>query len=115
MLVNVRELTKTYGAIVVLSEVSFVLNASDRIGIVGPNGVGKSTLLRLLVGQEEQDSGVISFAPNVEIGYQPQQAVDLLQESGGTIQDLLLQATGNLRQLEERMHELETAMAQTDA
>ncbi|HEY4383445.1 MAG TPA: ABC-F family ATP-binding cassette domain-containing protein, partial [Ktedonobacteraceae bacterium] len=115
MFVNVRTLTKSYGAIVVLHEVSFVLNASDRIGIVGPNGVGKSTLLRLLVGQEEQESGTISFAPGVEVGYQPQQAADFFQEDGQSIQDLLLKATGNLRQLEERMHELETAMAQTDA
>ncbi|HTK08887.1 MAG TPA: ATP-binding cassette domain-containing protein, partial [Ktedonobacteraceae bacterium] len=115
MFVNVRTLTKSYGAIVVLHEVSFVLNASDRIGIVGPNGVGKSTLLRLLVWQEEQESGTISFAPGVEVGYQPQQAADFFQENGQSIQDLLLKATGNLRQLEERMHELEAAMAQTDA
>lgn len=115
MLITVRSLTKAYGAIVVLHDVSFVLNASDRIGVVGPNGVGKSTLLRILIGQEEPESGKVSLAPNVEVGYQPQQASDHLQGGGTSIQDLLLQATGNLRQLEERMHELEMAMAVADA
>ncbi|GHO49127.1 ribosomal protection-like ABC-F family protein [Ktedonospora formicarum] len=115
MLLTARSLTKAYGASIVLHDVSFVLNASDRIGVVGPNGVGKSTLLRILMGQEEPESGKVSLAPNVEIGYQPQQASDHLQGSGTSIQDLLLQATGNLRQLEKRMHELEMAMAVVDA
>jgi ABC-type molybdenum transport system ATPase subunit/photorepair protein PhrA len=48
MLLTVRNLAKSYGVIRVLSDISFVVNARDRIGIVGPNGVGKSTLLRLL-------------------------------------------------------------------
>ena len=115
MLITARSLTKAYGAIVVLHDVSFVLNASDRIGVVGPNGVGKSTLLRILIGQEEPESGKVSLAPDVEVGYQPQQASDHLRGGGTSIQDLLLQATGNLRQLEERMHELEMAMAVADA
>ncbi len=47
MLLTVRNLSKAYGAIQVLRDVSFVINARERAGIVGPNGVGKSTLLRI--------------------------------------------------------------------
>ncbi|WP_126552254.1 ATP-binding cassette domain-containing protein [Dictyobacter kobayashii] len=72
MLLSCKELTKSYGNHTVLQNIAFVVNASERIGIVGPNGVGKSTLLRLLVRQEEIDSGAITYAPGIEFGYLPQ-------------------------------------------
>jgi macrolide transport system ATP-binding/permease protein len=108
MLLAVRNITKTYGAISVLHDLSFIVNTGDRIGIVGPNGVGKSTLLRLLVGQEEADTGSITYRPAVESGYLAQSTPDFL---GHTIDDLLLASLGDLRQLEQRMHELEAAMS----
>lgn len=111
MLLTVNNLTKSYGAINVLSAISFVVNAGERIGIVGPNGVGKSTLLRLLIGQEEADSGSITYAPSVEYGYLPQATPDF---AGHTIDDLILESVGNLRQLEMRMRQLEATMARTE-
>lgn len=108
MLLRVHNLTKTYGVITVLRDITFVVNASDRIGIVGPNGVGKSTLLTLLIGQEERDTGAITYGPSVECGYLSQTTPDFY---GCTIDDLIFESVGNLRQLEERMHELEEAMA----
>lgn len=111
MLLAIRNLSKSYGVVSVLNEVSFVVNANERIGIVGSNGVGKSTLLRILMGQEEMDTGTIKYAPLVEVGYLPQTTPDFY---GRTIDDLLLESLGNLRQLEERMHQLETDMAIAD-
>jgi macrolide transport system ATP-binding/permease protein len=108
MLLMARNLAKSYGAIRVLSDISFVVNAHDRIGIVGPNGVGKSTLLRLLTVQEEADSGHFSYAPSVEYGYLPQATPEF---AGSTIDDLLQESVGNLRQLEERMRQLERLMS----
>ncbi len=67
----VRHLSKSYGAIIVLDDISFVINPNDRVGIVGPNGVGKITLLSILVGQESIDSSSFSFAPSTEVGYLP--------------------------------------------
>ena len=64
MLLQVRNVSKFYGAVTVLEDVSFVLNSGERIGLVGPNGVGKSTLLKILTGQESADSGSFSFAPS---------------------------------------------------
>jgi macrolide transport system ATP-binding/permease protein len=103
----VRHLSKSYGAIIVLDDISFVINPNDRVGIVGPNGVGKTTLLSILVGQESIDSGSFSFAPSTEVGYLPQTTPEFY---GRTIQDLILESVGNLRQLEERMRQLEAAM-----
>lgn len=109
MLLTVRNMTKSYGASTVLSALSFVLNERDRVGLIGPNGVGKSTLLRLLTGQEQTDQGSVRYAPDVEYGYLPQSTLPFY---GETIDDLLLAALGNLRQLEERMRLLESQMSQ---
>lgn len=108
MLLTVRNLAKAYGAITVLSDVSFTIQNSDHVGVVGPNGVGKSTLLHLLVGQEEADAGTITYAPQVEPGYLPQTTPEF---AGRTLEELILEAVGSLRQLEKRMHQLEAMMA----
>ncbi|HKV57892.1 MAG TPA: ATP-binding cassette domain-containing protein, partial [Ktedonobacteraceae bacterium] len=104
----VRNLSKAFGAITVLEDISFVINAGDRVGIVGSNGVGKTTLLSILVGQESIDAGSFSFAPSTEIGYLPQTTPEFY---GRTMQDLILESLGNLRQLEERMRVLESDMS----
>src|SRR5947207_2822582 len=107
MLLAVRNLFKAYGAINVLNDVSFIVNSGDRVGIVGSNGVGKSALLKILVGQEEVDTGTFSYAPSTEEGYLPQTTSEFY---GQTIQDLILESAGSLRQLEERMRQIEAIM-----
>lgn len=108
MLLTTHNLAKSYGAITVLQDITFVLNDNDRVGVVGSNGVGKSTLLKILMGQEEADSGTYTYAVSSEVGYLPQTTPDFY---GHTINDLIFESVGNLRQLEERMRKLETIMA----
>ena len=107
MLVTVRNLAKSYGAINVLHDISFVINTYEHVGVVGSNGVGKSTLLKIMVGQEEADSGTFAYAPSIEVGYLPQTTPNFY---GRTMQDLILESVGNLRQLEERMRQIEATM-----
>jgi ATP-binding cassette subfamily F protein 3 len=71
-LVVVSDLTKSYGAELIFSGVSFRVEAHDRLGLVGPNGAGKSTLLNLLAGRLEPEGGSISFERGVTTGYLPQ-------------------------------------------
>jgi len=68
----VTDLTKSYGAELIFSGVSFRVDARDRIGLVGPNGAGKSTLLHLLSGRLEAESGEIAYAQGTTVGYLPQ-------------------------------------------
>jgi macrolide transport system ATP-binding/permease protein len=109
MLLSVRNLSKSYGHATILTDLTFAVNAGERIGIVGMNGIGKTTLLRVLMGQESLDSGSARFGPSVEVGYLPQTTPDFF---GQTIEDLILESVGHLRQLEARMRELEALMAQ---
>ena len=66
-----QHLRKNYGAVTVISdETSFILNDNQHVGLIGPNGVGKSTLLRCLVGAEQLDAGtIVKSPPDLSIGY----------------------------------------------
>jgi len=68
-------ITKYHGAQLVLHDVTLVVPPRSRIGLVGPNGVGKSTLLRVLAGEEEPDRGTVRRTPaGLAVGYLPQEA-----------------------------------------
>ena len=68
-MLNVENLTKSYGGNVLFEEVSFKINSRERVGLVGRNGHGKTTLLRLITGQESWDSGNLTIPRNYRIGY----------------------------------------------
>ena len=72
MLLNMERVCKTYGDRTLLDNVTFYMKQGDRVGVVGVNGCGKSTFLRLAAGREKPDSGAVSYDPNVRLGYLPQ-------------------------------------------
>ena len=72
MLLSAENISKNYGMKQLLDGVSVYLNEGDRIGIIGINGTGKSTLLKILAGTVHPDSGNISSKPNLQISYLPQ-------------------------------------------
>jgi ATPase subunit of ABC transporter with duplicated ATPase domains len=85
-------ITKSHGAQVVLTDVTVVVSMHARIGLVGPNGVGKSTLLRILAGLEEPDAGTVRRSPpTLAVGYLPQERGT---ESAVTVDQHLARRTG---------------------
>jgi len=69
VILTVRDIRKHFGPDPVLEKVTFDLRAGERLSLVGPNGTGKTTLLRILMRQEEPDSGEVVWSPSVRVGY----------------------------------------------
>lgn len=72
MLLSAEHLSMNYGTKQLFEDVSLYLNAGDRIGIIGVNGTGKSSLLRVLAGTAEADRGTVTRDPNIQVSYLPQ-------------------------------------------
>ncbi len=108
MLLTLRNITKTYGAVTVLDNVTCALEPGEHVGLVGANGAGKSTLLRIITGEETADSGEVLRASSADLGYLAQTLADI---AGRSIDALLADALGGLRAIETRMRVLEAAMA----
>lgn len=72
-MVSVQNISVSFGSFDLLTNVSFLINEQDRIGLAGKNGAGKSTLLKIIAGQQSPTSGIIDMPKDVTIGYLPQQ------------------------------------------
>lgn len=107
MLLAIDNISKAYGDNQVLNQVSFTLDAGQKIGLVGANGVGKSTLLKIIVGEVEPDGGRVSLHSAGEVGYLPQVLAVVDQQ---TIAQLIDSAQGHLTKIEARLREIEQIM-----
>lgn len=74
-ILSAQDLSKNYGDKVLLNQVSFGIDSEDRIGLIGVNGTGKSTLLKMIAGVEWPDSGTITLGGRVTVHYLPQEPV----------------------------------------
>ncbi len=95
-LARVQSLSISFGDKPVLSQASFAIDGDQRIALVGRNGTGKSTLLKLLAGQQQPDSGEIVFRQGVQVAYLPQDVPTTLD---GTVADVVASAVGEVGQL----------------
>jgi ATPase subunit of ABC transporter with duplicated ATPase domains len=82
---EVRGLSKSYGDLSVLQDADFTIHRGERVAIIGANGVGKSTLLKALVGALEPDSGEITWGYEADFGYFPQDHSDVLGDPTATV------------------------------
>ncbi len=69
MLLSAEHISKNYGMKTLLSDVSLYLSAGEKIGVIGVNGTGKSTLLKICAGVEQADTGTLSLDPNVQVSF----------------------------------------------
>jgi ATP-binding cassette subfamily F protein 3 len=72
-MVSVQDLSVSFGSFDLLTNISFLINDQDRIGLAGKNGSGKSTLLKIIAGLQNPSSGMVDMSKEVTIGYLPQQ------------------------------------------
>jgi ATP-binding cassette subfamily F protein 3 len=89
---TVDGLVKAYGGRTVIDGMNLEANRGDRIALVGPNGVGKSTLMRMIAGLEQADAGTIEFGQNVTVGYYAQDQAQTLDESRSVREEMLVHA-----------------------
>lgn len=79
-ILSCRHIDKTFNSFIALKGITFNLQSGDKVGLVGPNGTGKSTLLKIIAGIVEYDSGVLERSKNITIGYIPQSFIDVENE-----------------------------------
>ncbi len=107
VLVSLQGIYKSYGDKVVLDAVDWQITDGRRIGLVGPNGVGKTTLLEIIAGQREPDKGVVQRGKGLRIGYLQQEAQLVgersLKEEMEEVFASLLRKESKIRELEERI------------
>jgi ATP-binding cassette subfamily F protein 3 len=108
-MLQVSGIYKHFGGESILERVSFLINDGERIGLVGPNGCGKTTLLRIIIGQEPPDRGSVQLSPpTARVGYLAQ---SLEYAPGETVGEVLWKANEGLHQARERLQALAAAMA----
>ncbi len=112
MLIQVNQINKYFADKPILEGVTFNLTQVDRMGLIGKNGVGKTTLLKIIAGLSEYDSGEITRMPDMTIGYL-QQDIDF--DNPNTVMQEMQNVIPEIPQLERRMRDLEIDMSNLDS
>src|SRR5512135_1172190 len=107
-LITAISLSKSFGAEDLFHDVSFAIAKGARFAVVGPNGIGKTTLLRILMGLEEPSSGKVTRAKSLRIGYLPQEADFQLD---GTVWDACMAVFADLIRQQTELAKLEAEMS----
>lgn len=102
-------LTKSFGGHAVFNNLSLEIQDHDRIGLIGRNGTGKSTLFKLLTGKELPDEGSVHIRKGATAGYLEQ--ISSI-ENGDTVYDVLMRSFAQLHEIQHRIHQLTGKMAQ---
>jgi len=111
-LVVIDNVSLSFGERAIVSDFGLRVSNDDRIGLVGPNGSGKTTILRLISGEQQPDKGAVRAASGVRVGYLPQ---DLIVSGGKTLADFVLSSVPGRDQLDQRLHEAEAELERVQA
>ena len=108
-MISIDGLTVEFGVKPLFKDVSFVINERDRIALVGKNGAGKSTMLKILCGMQKPTSGVVSVPNDTTIGYLPQ-VMKLSDDT--TVKEETRKAFADKTKIEEKLKKMEQEMAE---
>jgi ATP-binding cassette subfamily F protein 3 len=107
IVLSCKNISKSYGINTILSDITFSINEGDKVGIIGPNGEGKTTLFKILSKEISQDEGEVFIDKNKSLGYLAQH---LALDSCNTIYDEMLLVFEDLQKLEKKIADLELKM-----
>ncbi|MEO2071113.1 MAG: ABC-F family ATP-binding cassette domain-containing protein [Zunongwangia sp.] len=107
-MLNIHNLSVSFQGEYLFQEISFRLGAGDRIGLIGKNGAGKSTMLKIIAGEQEYDSGQIAKDKDLRIGFLKQD-IDFVQ--GRNVLDEAYQAFEEIKSLEAKMNDINHQLA----
>jgi len=102
-MLNIHNLSISFAGEYLFEEITFKITAGDRIGLVGKNGAGKSTMLKILSGDQESDTGQIAIDKNAKIGFL-RQDIDFIE--GRTVLEEAYEAFEEIKVLERKIEEI---------
>lgn len=111
IILSTTDLTLRFGTVTVLENISFSINEGDRLGIIGVNGAGKSSLFRLITGEYEAESGAVYISKGKTVGLLAQNADLTNEDCGESALEHMYLAFPNLLRDEKRLAELELAVS----
>lgn len=112
MLLNVSHIFKSFGEDGIIKDATFTVDEGSKVAIVGNNGTGKSTLLKIIVGDLPADSGEVTLKKDATMGYLAQYQEDSF---GSSILDTVLSAREDLLSMEKRLSDMEMEMSNLDS
>lgn len=107
--ISVEGLTVEFGSFTLFDDISFVVNKKDRIALVGKNGAGKSTMLKIFAGLQQPTRGNVSFPKDITIGYLPQQ---MQLNDGNTVLEEAALAFGHIQEIERELDSVNRQLAE---
>ncbi len=110
--ISINDLSLSYGTTPILKSVSFSLEENDKLGIIGVNGCGKSTLFRLILGEEEPTSGEVYISKGKTVGVLTQEGAFDSEEGERNVLDRMYEAFRHLLSMEERLTVLEGRLSE---
>ena len=110
-MISINNLTVAYGGFILLNEINFHISESDKIGLVGKNGAGKSTILKLVCGLQSPTSGKVAVPNGVKIGYLPQ---IMEHHKGRSVIDEAMTAFADMFALEDELERISLELAQRE-
>ena len=110
LILRVNNVSKAFGSRVLFDDISLHIEDHDHIALVGPNGTGKTTLMKIIAGEESADHGSITFAKDAHVGYLEQESIELL---GHPVLEEVMRSASDLYDMKDRLDELERQMSES--
>lgn len=108
-MISIQNLSVEFNSTALFSGVNFVINKRDKIALVGKNGAGKSTMLKIIAGLQEPSGGVVAAQKDITIGYLPQQMVTT---DGRTVVEEVRTVFGKLDEMKSKLSRMNTELAE---